>query len=195
MARNSQRQLAKEFRKPIRAFAAPAGQVVWASNYCHSALHGLFCTIVDQANLDMGNAIWHSQQSDKHQRDMLLAAAEVALAKNKPALRCVRWAINRANALATKRNDAVHMAPIFQSTGSGFEISVNPIATAPRRSERLAKQNLKRMFRMLTGDFVALANFVRHVDALLVLPEHYTLPRRPRLLSIPPVGKKKKSRR
>src|SRR3989442_11201104 len=87
--------------------AHQAGEVVTAWNELQAALYWLFKDLLKDSR-EVALAIWHSTQNDRTQRQMLLSVAELVLAGSTKALGQVRWAKERADDLATHRNDPAH---------------------------------------------------------------------------------------
>lgn len=186
------RRLPKQFEIPMKEFATQIGEVVWAWNYCHAAFGDLFSVLVSRQNLMTGNAIWHTSQNDTAQRNFLLAAAQVTLAKSPRMFARIEWAKQSADSLSTIRNDVIHLATAFSGPPSDLSLVPSVIATAPKRLRRLENRNLDEMQFLLKGDLIALAGYVRLVSGEITFPEQYSLPKRPRLLSIPSQVSKKK---
>src|SRR5215472_8781398 len=91
-----------------RRHAHQAGEVITAWNDLHAALLGIFRTLTIDA-WEMSLAIWHSHQSDRSQREMLISVAtEARRFKSPKALARIRWLKDTVDKLAPFRNDPVH---------------------------------------------------------------------------------------
>lgn len=194
----TRRHLPKELAAPVAEFATQIGEVIWAWNYCHASFGRLFGVLVSRQNLRMGQTLWLAVPNDSTRRDLLLASAQVALTKNKGYLRRIKWAKERVDKLGPIRNDAVHMATGFANYPSDPSIVPDQFGTAPARFRRLANKDLHKMFSDLRGDLTALAGYVESVAGEISFPGVYTLPRRPKLQSLPQlqrVGKKTRTRK
>ncbi len=189
------RRLPKQFEAATKEYADQVGAVIWAWNYCHAAFCDLFTTLVNRENLMIGHAVWHTSLSDTAQREFLLSVAKIALAK-KPRLRTrVTWAKRSADSLSKIRNDVIHTATTFSGSPSALSLVPSISATAPKRLRRMEHRDLSEMCFLLKGDLIALGGYVRLLGAESAFPGHYSLPRRPKLLSIPDQPSKRKRRR
>ena len=189
------RRLPEPFEATVKKYSAQVGEVIWAWNYCHAALANLFYVIVSPQNLMLGHAIWHTSQSDAAQREFLLASAKVSLAKKPRMLAKIEWAKQNADKLSVFRNDTAHLATSFSGRPSDLSLVPSFLATAPKRLRRLENRDLEEMLFLLRGDLIALAGYVLLLGGKITFPEHYTLPRRPKLLSIQDQRSTKKRRR
>ena len=189
------RRLPKQFEAATKEFADQVGAVIWAWNYCHAAFCDLFGILVNRQNLMIGYALWHTSQSDTAQREFLLSVAKITLAKRPRLLTRVAWAKRSADSLSTVRNDVTHTATVFSGKPSDLSLMPSISATAPKRLRRLEHRDLNEMCFLLKGDLIALGGYVRLLGAESAFPGRYTLPKRPRLLSIPDQPSKTKRRR
>jgi len=189
------RQLPKELRSAVKEFAGPIGEVIWAWNYCHGAFANLFGSLIAPHRLNAAHAIWHEVQNDTTQRSMLLAAARVLLAKNPKLLRRIEWAKNTADKLSMIRNDFAHLGTSFANYPHAPSVVPDYLTTMPKRYRRLLGQDLKKVPPALIGDLIALAGYVISLHGSLLSPQHYPLPRKPTMRSIPLHTGKKKNRR
>lgn len=178
------RRLSKNLETPVKEFSALVGDVMWAWNYSHAAFSRLFAILISPANLQVGFAMWHTLHNDRTQRELLWAAAQVVLAKNRKMLNRVEWAKRRADALSTTRNDAAHLATAFAVHLSEPQVVLDVLSTAPKRVRRLENRDLNKTFITLYGDLLAMSSYVSVLGAEIAFPGHYSLPRRPKLLSI-----------
>jgi hypothetical protein len=75
----SQKQLEKQFEP----YAIELGKLVYAWNRLHEKLFDLFWAVTGLQNGNIANAIWHSIDRDRAQRQMLRKAAQVLFAHEK----------------------------------------------------------------------------------------------------------------
>lgn len=179
------RRIEKEFQEAADEFAEPVGRTIWAWNYCHAAFLRLFTLTATPQNMLIGYAMWHTLKSDAAQRELLIAAAEVAFAKNYKILRRIDWAKRAGDSLSTIRNDAAHLATAWRTLPNP-KIVPDPISTAPKRMRRVrAYEDLQKKLTLLQGDLIALCHFLSALSTVIAFPNLYPLPRRPKLRSIP----------
>lgn len=180
------RKTSAEFKRPVRSFSITTGELLWASNQLHTAFSTIFSLLVARENLAIGYAVWHVAQSDSVQRLMLAAAVEVRFPKNSRMRTSLIWAKERADKLATIRNDAAHMATAFQTDSNPFKLVAADIGNPPNRQKRLANRpNLQRAFRLARGDLVQLSGFVYALLFRVVTPEaNHPWPKKPILKSV-----------
>jgi hypothetical protein len=100
-------------RKAAQQHARQIGEIAIASNFLHGGLFRLFWTVLDKRDVgyQMAHAIWHSHTTDRAQRELLLSIATTAFHDKRRVPRIlanIRWLIDRAGALSTYRNDAIH---------------------------------------------------------------------------------------
>ena len=68
----------------MEPYVTALGKVAHAWNYLQEALGQLFCAVTGLENDGTGEAIWHSLNSDRAQRDMLRAATLATGHLNRP---------------------------------------------------------------------------------------------------------------
>src|SRR5580704_11611935 len=77
-----------------RKHAHQVGEIVTAWNDLQAVCYRLFATLSEAKNpgyMNIAHGIWHSVQSDKTQREMMLAAARGALNPKSRALGQIKW--------------------------------------------------------------------------------------------------------
>ena len=126
--------------------ATEIGHFVYASARLQSSLGELFAALVEPSNPALGLAIWNAIKSDGSQRNILEAAAKVALAHDQNAMSDVLWLLQWAKAIATYRNDAVHTAFFFETGDDGNIHPVPDPLSNPGRLQRLADDDLPALF-------------------------------------------------
>jgi hypothetical protein len=108
------------------------GRVAHAWNHLHEDLGKVFCA-VSHLELDIGMAIWHGLKSDRSQRDILLAAAKASdqnedWSKQHPgASDGIIDLLNKTNALADHRNNAIHAPCSVAITSDGTDLEIVPV--------------------------------------------------------------------
>lgn len=180
------RRLAPDFKRPVRSFSIATGELLWASNQLHSAFATLFAALVSKENLAVGLSIWHVAPSDNVQRQMLAAVVDVKFQKNSKMHAHLAWAKEKADKLATIRNDAAHMSTAFRTDSKPWLLVSNSIGNTPTRTRRLdGKTDLLRHFRTAKADLVQLSGFVYALFFRMVGPAAiHPWPRRPTLQSV-----------
>ncbi|MBO6521194.1 MAG: hypothetical protein JJ900_09755 [Rhodospirillales bacterium] len=187
---SNSRQIPSFFKEPLDKISSSIGEMVWAWNYCHSALHRLFASVVNPQNLAIGFSIWHAIQNDSTQRDMLLKAARAELHNDKKLLKQVEWIHERLTKLAVKRNDVIHLATAVQV--STAKLIPDPISNRPNRVRRLSGEEILSDIHLLRGDLVVMANYIMAIHGKISFDQNAPTPRKPRLKSIPAVQRKLK---
>lgn len=111
----------------LKPYFIALGIVAHAWNHLHEELGKIFCAVTE-LDLPIGMAIWHSLKSDRSQRDILKGAVCAAagdpdwLKQHPNAMDGVLYLINKTNAVAEKRNDAIHAPCTVIPGGDDFEI-------------------------------------------------------------------------
>jgi hypothetical protein len=174
--------------KIIRKHAWHTGEIIFAWNTLQASFFGVFYALFGQGQQeqDTANAIWHTIQSDKNQREMLLNAARTKIA-DKSLLANLKWAIDRANDLSVHRNDPIHTNLWIGVAGAGGVVVPDLLSSRITSFERLMKQPTSRIWRKLRGDLYALTGYVHLIESQLRWPDAMprTFPARPKLQSLP----------
>lgn len=142
-------------------------------------------------------AIWHSHQSDKSQREMLISAAtEVLRFKSPKALACIRWLKDTTDKFSPFRNDPAHTPMSIAAFESGIVlIEPNIFAAKSQSVTRLYEKPLESTWKKLRGDLFMLCAYAIELNRALNNSQFAPLPRRPRLLSIPSSGRRTRRKR
>jgi hypothetical protein len=175
--------------KALEPYFNALGRVAHEWNHLHEELGKVFCAV---ANLDLsvGMAIWHSLKSDRSQRDILKGAIESAsndedwTTEHPGAVTGVQYLVNKTNALADKRNAAIH-APCHVLPGpNNFEI--RPITFfGNEKAKRLHSKDILEEFAWYEGTARALR---RHAcDVCFALHARIPWPEKP---ALPALGQK-----
>ena len=138
-----QKPLTKRQREQMfRPYAVEIGKLALEWNRLHHYLSWLFSAAIGEGeNILVAYKIWHSSQSDRSQREMLRAAAEVTFAKDaqKPvhakALDDTVWLLDRAQSLADRRNNALHSPFTLVYSGSETWVAPDTFLGHPRASK------------------------------------------------------------
>jgi hypothetical protein len=179
----------------LKRHARQIGEVVIAWNWLNAACFSIFEVMSEakhERHLNVAHNIWHSFQSDKAQRQMMLDVARPVLGTRSRAyiqLKCLKDTIDK---LSTNRNAPVH-TPIALAYGTD-EIVPHPFWGRRQAVEHLQEQPLATNWRRIRGDLLALINFAS------VLSQHIQqplgpLPRRPQMLSLPKSHRRKSQKR
>ena len=133
----SQKQLEKQFEP----YAIELGKLVYAWNRLHEKLFGLFWVVTGVQNGNIANAIWHSTDSDRAQRQMLRKAAQVVFAADSEKKDGVMWLLNQVDqSLAGNRNDAIHAPLAFFTDPSGTKLGPSWYSGHPRAKSLEGKE-------------------------------------------------------
>ena len=179
------RQLPAKMRPIFRKHAQQTGQIMAASNILHSMFFCIFWTLVAKDNHALAHGLWHVLRSDKAQRDMVLVAAQTTLKKNRRLLVQIKWAKERADDLATHRNDPVHTTMFPVDTDGRPELWLDMFAAKKASLDRLTQTPTDHLWQRTCGDLTALYRYCGHIFLALALPdEHLTLPKRPQLQAV-----------
>jgi hypothetical protein len=185
-ARRVPRRISADIKRPVRSFSIATGELLWASNQLHTAFSVVFAVLVSRENLAIGSSIWHVAPSESVQRQMLAALVDVKFKKKSKMHAQLTWAKNKADKLATIRNDAAHMSTAFRTDSKRWELVANSIGNTPTRARRLdALSDLQLHFRIARADLVQLSGFVYALFFRMVSPDaNDPWPRKPALQSV-----------
>jgi hypothetical protein len=181
--------------RAYRTHVSVVGEVAYHWNLLHEQLGVLF-SIAAAINNKIGMAVWYSVQSDRGQREMLLAALrandeEVWNIRLKAKAE-IEWLTNSVSrALADRRNDAIH-APcevamgVYQDKGGNLsyriEVGSSYFLGNPRAS-RLRAKDLSEEFAWYVATAQTLSRYAAAmVTALTTIEAPW--PERPRLPSL-----------
>lgn len=114
-----------------RRHAIHIGEIALAWNALQGSLYQIFFALIGDNETAFG--LWHTIQSDKTQRDMLVSTAKARLANRKRLLRNLEWVVQKATVLGTFRNDAIPTPMNFRSGG----FAADPLVTRKQALERL----------------------------------------------------------
>lgn len=173
--------------------ARQIGEISIAWNSLHVAFYEIFMALMPTADSAFG--VWHTIQSDKGQRDMMLQAARGIMQDRKRLLANLEWVADKATMLSTFRNDAMHAAMNFRSG----VYSADPLTTRKQSLQRLNVVPIDKSWKNVRGDLYALTTYANFVWAEIFDPgclAHW--PYRPKILTkpikLPPVPRAKSKR-
>jgi len=174
--------------KLTRQHAKQVGELVVAWNRLQSTLFQLFWTLLARDNHALAHGIWHCIQSDKTQREMLLATIKGTRAKGEKMRGHLEWIVKKTGELSPYRNDAAHTGIFFAYLPDGQGVVPDLIASRRNALDRLLKTPVDSYWRIVRGDLVALNAFATAIWSRITFPDEMThgpLPSRPRLRAAP----------
>jgi hypothetical protein len=157
-------------KEKMEPYVAALGRVAHSWNRLQEDLGQLFATVTGLMD-GCGLAIWHSTPNDRAQRDMLRAAIEFS---THPRLTTVlpkakddiKWLLKKANAVADKRNTAIH-APMTVTIDKS-EIVLFPIVFHGNpRAKKLVGKDILAEFEWYEKSADTLILFARNVRAAI----------------------------
>lgn len=156
--------------KALEPYKLALGKVAHAWNHMQEHIGLLFCEVADLHD-SMGMAIWHALRSDRSQRDLLEAAAEVAsitadwICDIPQAKADIDWLLKKVNALGDGRNSAIH-APILNMIGGEAELHPFTVFGNPN-AEKLRGKDILAEFEWYESYFIALRRFAAQLTRAL----------------------------
>lgn len=178
----------------IDRHAQAVGQVSIAWNDLHSSLFEIFWFCIGTDKHEIAHAIWHTFQSDRSQRSLLVATAQHALS-NKSFI-AIKWIAKCADKIAEDRNSLIHADINFTLSDDGMVIHPNLVSSRYQHQEYLSKADLTRISQKVSGDLRVLSQYTRDIFWHLADPETFALwPYRPRLAHVQGAIKKRKQNR
>lgn len=186
----------RQREKLFRPYALEIGKLALAWNRLQEHLALLFSTALGSGDtILLAYRVWHSSQSDRAQREMLRAAAEVTFDKEEPpwprALQDTLWLLDKAQSLADQRNDALHSPFILGHSATA--VSVRPASFLGHpRARKLQGKDVLAELKWYTQRARILGAFAYGMFyALKIAPmmhQPHAWPDRPQL---PPLGQSK----
>jgi hypothetical protein len=173
--------------RAYRPFALEVGWIAFEWNRLQEALCELFADLLPDR--DTAFSIWHSTWNDRAQREMLAAALRTS--KEVTNLRAgstegIRLLIEKINALAGRRNNAIHAPLIFvnHALDGGFSVHIEPSDSSgnPRAMELMGKP-LLREFKWYRDHLNRLARYAEDLHWMQLF-DTYPLPDKPDLPTI-----------
>ena len=159
--------------------ASGIGQLVLSHNYAHSSFAALFATLMHDPPTAI--PLWHTQRTDRSQRELLVTAARTRLEGKRRALNAILWAASKVESLSEFRNDVVHAEAGLDVQVRPYRVEFNPWATLPSRYARLKKEvKITQSLRTASADLYKLGRYIQGIEHS-VGAMRWTLPKRPRL--------------
>lgn len=199
------RRIPPGFQAAARKYARQIGEIALAWNHLQDALFTVFFALTTDGSIEdrhrkhwLSHGIWHSFQSDKAQREMLLELAKKHPGVSPAFFERLKWAVDRTAELGAYRNAVVH-TPVKYVSWQG-EIIANPATSSARTGavERLKVQPVSGNWRRARGDILVVADYCNALRLLLLQgAKRPAWPNKPALLTLPRKGgtPRKKSRR
>jgi hypothetical protein len=178
-----------ELERQFEPYAVEIGKLVAVWNRLHEKLARLFCLAAGIQNINVANAIWHSTDSDRTQRQMLRKAAEVTFDAEAHKKDGIIWLVNQIDTmLAGNRNDAIHAPLAFFTDADGTQLLPSWDSGHPR-AKSLRGKDLMTEFKWYRDCAVVLANYAECMwqasfpSARFAWPAIPALPRKPPMTS------------
>ena len=163
----------RQLEKHFEPYAIELGKLTYAWNRLHEQMARLFWTVSGVKNGAVPFAIWYSTSSDRAQRAMLRAATKASdwISHDNKAIICrdIEWALARADALADKRNDALHSPYVVSVSAGGAKVMAADFSGHPR-AMKLVGKDLLQEFRWYRDSAESLAAFISAIDTHLSFP-------------------------
>lgn len=172
-----------ELEKLFEPYGVELGKLVYAWNLLQGSLCEVFSILAPPARV--AEAVWHSTQNDRTQREMLRSAAKAIHGTrhvaNLPKMQeDVVWLVNRANSLADQRNDAIHAPLSFTITPEEIRLEP-PIVGGNPRAAKLKGKDLLNEFRLCRERADVLTCFARNLSYAIQRGPRQPWPKRPSL--------------
>jgi hypothetical protein len=178
-----------ETHEAIEAYCVAVGLVVYEWNDLHEKLAGLFA-LVRGGDRQETLSEWYAVRSDARQRAMLRCAiAETTSGRWKTSPRVpddLKWLLDRADKLASDRNNAIHAPCSLYLRGDGSSEVMAAVRSANagnRRAKDLEGENLLTEFHWCAAYAVRLGQFAEMLAPAMASPDRYEWPVRPKIPS------------
>jgi hypothetical protein len=174
----------EETKKAFEAYVAAVGKVAHAWNYLHEQL-GILFVAVSGLERNVGLSIWYSVNSDRAQRDMLKAAVNATNSERSTKLPRapddLKWLLDRADALAEDRNNAVHAPCSLYLGGNVSEMGASFFNGNPRAKKLMGKELLVE-FAWCESYAETLSRFTGMLGTAIAFPDRFPWPQRTNIL-------------
>jgi hypothetical protein len=171
----------------FRPFALEIGKLALEWNRLQDYLSLLFSAAIgSKDDVLLGYKIWHSSQSDRAQREMLKAAAQVTFdtvtykSAHPKALADALWLLDRAQSLADGRNDAIHSPFILSFSSTAYSVQPHVFLGHPRARKLEGKDALAEI-KWYRATARTLSDFAYQLFYVLLFDARHPWPDRPRL--------------
>jgi hypothetical protein len=175
-----------ETREAIEAYCVAVGLVVHEWNDLHEKLARLFA-LVREGNRQETLTEWYAIRSDARQREKLRCAmTETTSDRWKRSPRVpddLKWLLDRADKLASDRNNAIHAPCSLYLRGDGSSEVMAAVRSANagnRRAKNLEGKDLLIEFHWCAAYAVRLGQFAGMLAPAMASPDLYEWPARPK---------------
>jgi len=169
----------------LEPYFSALGRVAHSWNHLHEELGKLFCS-VSSLELHHGMTIWHKLKSDRSQRDILRGAIsarqqEEDWTKNRPNVaEAIIDLLNDVNALAERRNNAIHAPCSVAIHGNSKDFEIVPVTFFGNdKAKRLFGKDILEEFRWYERSANALKMYT--TSCRLAVDAQHTSPKKPRM--------------
>jgi hypothetical protein len=176
-------------REAIEAYCVAVGLVVYEWNDLHEKLARLFA-VVREGDRQETLIEWYAVRSDTRQREKLRCAiTEMTPDRWKKSPRApndLKWLLDRADKLASDRNNAIHTPCSLYLRGDGSSEVMAAARSAnagSRRAKNLEGKDLLIEFHWCTAYAVRLGQFAAMLAPAMASPDLYEWPARPKIPS------------
>ncbi len=188
-ASRARRAMIGDTREAIEAYCVAVGVVVYEWNDLHEKLARLFA-LVRGGDTREALTAWYAGRSDTRQREMLRCAiTETTSGRWKTSSRVpddLKWLLDRADRLASDRNNAIHTPCSLYLRGDGSSEVMAAVRSANagnRHAKNLEGKNLLIEFHWCAAYAVRLGQFAGMLAPAMASPDHYEWPERPKIPS------------
>jgi hypothetical protein len=178
-----------ETREAIEAYCVAVGLVVYEWNDLHEKLARLFA-LIREGDKRESLKEWYAIRSDTRQREKLRCAitetAPDRWEKSPRAPDDLKWLLNRADKLASDRNNAIRTPCSLYLRGDGSSEVMAAVRSANarnRRAKNLEGEDLLIEFHWCAAYAVRLGQFAGMLAPAMASPDHYEWPVRPKIPS------------
>ena len=179
----------RETREAIEAYCVAVGLVVYEWNDLHDKLARLFA-LVREGDRQETLTEWYAIRSDTRQREKLRCAmTETTSDRWKRSPRVpddLKWLLDRADKLASDRNNAIHAPCSLYLRGDGSSEVMAAVRSANagnRRAKNLEGKDLLIEFHWCAAYAVRLGQFAGMLAPAMASPDLYEWPARPKIPS------------
>src|SRR3984885_2144136 len=173
----------------IEAYCVAVGLVVYEWNDLHEQLARLFA-LVREGDRQESLTAWYAIRSDTRQREKLRHAITEAKSdrwkKSPRAPDDLTWLLDRADKLASDRNNAIHAPCSLYLRGDGSSEVMAAVRSANAgncRAKNLEGKDLLIEFHWCAAYAVRLGQFAGMLAPAMAFPDRYEWPARPKIPS------------
>jgi hypothetical protein len=176
----------RETHESIEAYCVAVGLVVYEWNDLHEKLARLFAVVREGDRQEE----WYAIRSDARQREKLRCAiTETTSGRWKKSPRApddLKWLLDRADKLASDRNNAIHAPCSLYLRGDGSSEVMAAVRSANagnRHATNLEGKDLLTEFHWCAAYAVRLGQFAGMLAPAIASPDQYQWPERPKIPS------------